>query len=267
MPMRSILAVLLAICLQAGFTQQNSPYILKWQKELPLLGTGLILMGTGSWAVQQLDPLSVEDIGQLDASDINGFDRNAIENFSTQANDISDLFLYGSIAPPLSLLIDKQIRSDFAKVSILFLETVLISQGLTTLTKGLAKRTRPFAYNPEVEMDKKLERTARTSFYSGHTGTVSAFCFFSAKVFSDYHPDSKWKPVVWGAAGALPAITGYLRVKAGKHFPTDVMTGYVVCGAIGYFIPHIHRSDGEEQMSLQFQPGLQGPGFTFRYRW
>jgi len=26
----------------------------------------------------------------------------------------------------------------------------------------------------------------------------------------------------------LPAIQGYLRVRAGKHFPTDVITGYIV---------------------------------------
>ena len=39
----------------------------------------------------------------------------------------------------------------------------------------------------------------------------------------------------------LPAVTGYLRFKAGKHFPTDIIVGYGVGATIGYLVPELHK--------------------------
>ncbi|MBT8218659.1 MAG: phosphatase PAP2 family protein, partial [Bacteroidia bacterium] len=47
-------------------------------------------------------------------------------------------------------------------------------------------------------------------------------------------------PVVWTTAIAVPALTGLLRTRAGKHFYTDVIVGFVVGAAVGYLIPEIH---------------------------
>jgi len=53
---------------------------------------------------------------------------------------------------------------------------------------------------------------------------------------------SRWKPIVWTAAATIPAITGYLRVRGGRHFPTDVIGGYIVGAAVGCLVPHLHRT-------------------------
>ena len=259
----------LFICLQlsAGIAQNNSPYQLHWKKELPILLGGTVILGTGTIVAGQVDPLTVEAIDNLDASSINEFDRKAADNWSPSADEASDYFLFGAFATTFSLALDKKVRSEIGKVAVLFAESFILSQGLTTLTKGTVKRSRPFLYNPDVDILEKQSSTSRFSFYSGHTGTVAVLCFFSAKVFSDYHPESKWKPVIWTAALTAPAITGYLRVKAGKHFPTDVITGYIVSGAIGYLIPQIHKTTADQNMSLQVVPGLNGPGFAFSYKW
>ena len=68
---------------------------------------------------------------------------------------------------------------------------------------------------------------------------LATFSFFTAKVFSDTNPNSKLRPWVWSSAALLPAVTGYLRVKGGKHFPTDVIVGYAVGAAIGILVPGI----------------------------
>ena len=94
----------------------------------------------------------------------------------------------------------------------------------------------------KTALESKQTFTAGASFFSGHTSCVASNSFFAARVFSDYYPESKWKPVVWGAAIALPAVTGYLRVKAGKHYPSDVIAGYAVGAAVGYFVPKLHRT-------------------------
>jgi hypothetical protein len=38
---------------------------------------------------------------------------------------------------------------------------------------------------------------------------------------------------VWAGAGALGAATGVLRIRAGQHFPTDVLVGAAVGTAFG----------------------------------
>jgi membrane-associated phospholipid phosphatase len=65
-------------------------------------------------------------------------------------------------------------------------------------------------------------------------------CFAAASMFSAYHPDSKWKPVVWTVAAILPAATAYYRVRGGKHFITDVATGYAMGALTGILIPRLH---------------------------
>ena len=38
---------------------------------------------------------------------------------------------------------------------------------------------------------------------------------------------------IWGGAGAVAAATGVLRIRAGQHFPTDVMVGAVIGTGFG----------------------------------
>ncbi|MGB0369657.1 MAG: phosphatase PAP2 family protein, partial [Flavobacteriales bacterium] len=123
----------------------------------------------------------------------------------------------------------------------IYAETALLTLGVTEFFKAGVRRPRPFTYNPDVAMHVKTERDARFSFLSGHTSITAALCFTTAKVFSDYSDNSTHKALVWTSAAVLPLITGVLRVEAGKHFPTDVISGYLVGGAIGYLVPWLHK--------------------------
>jgi hypothetical protein len=102
----------------------------------------------------------------------------------------------------------------------------------------------------------KLKRNVRTAFVSGHTSITACNTFFAAQVFSDFYPDSKWKPVIWSAAATIPAITGYLRVTAGKHFPTDVMAGYAMGTVIGILVPRLHRNKILKDKGISLNPGM-----------
>jgi membrane-associated phospholipid phosphatase len=140
-------------------------------------------------------------------------------------------------------LLDKNIRSDAPTVALLVGESMLLDLALTDLCKEIVRRPRPFCYNPDAPLSEKLNRDARQSFFSGHTSFSAAATFSAARIWSDYHPDSGWKPVVWATAAAIPATVGFLRVKAGKHYLTDVLTGFVVGGACGLLVPHFHRQN------------------------
>ena len=126
-------------------------------------------------------------------------------------------------------------------------------------------RSRPFVYNEDFSLSKKQTVGARHAFFSGHTSLTAASCFFTARVFSDYFPDSKYKPLVWAGAILVPATVGYLRVAAGKHFPTDVITGYAIGATIGMLIPHLHKKIKikNADSSLKLSVGATGASLTW----
>lgn len=230
----------------------QSPYILNKSKEIPLIGIGSISLGTSLILRGQVDLLTEEAINGLDRNIINTFDRNASFNASTLAAKQSDVFLYGSSALPIFLMASSQIKSDVFTIAALWGETVLMNGGLTLLSKYSSQRLRPFVYNPDFSLEDKLDLNAKTSFFSGHSSMVAASTFFAAKVFTDYYPHNRWRWLVWSLASIIPMTTAYLRVAAGKHFPTDVITGCLMGAACGFFIPEIHKKERKKDNEIVF---------------
>ena len=250
-------------------TNAQSPYYLSPKYDAITATGAMALWGTGVYLRRHDKRLSVEEIEQLDVNELESFRRNIITNQSLTAGRWSDHLKNSSQFLPLVLLADKGPRSDFKEMAVLYLETTMITRGLTSMTKLIRHRTRPFVYNENIAIGKKSTIRARQSFFSGHTSKTAAMTFFTAKVFADYHPDSKWKPFVWTMAATVPAVTGYLRVKAGQHFPTDVMVGYAVGGAVGYLVPHFHKTNRQKKdsssSSFKMGGGLTGMWAEYRF--
>lgn len=244
--------------------QYESPYKCTKKKDAIIYSIGSTGLGVGYYLHTKAPVLNVEQIELLDKNLINRFDRIATTYSSMKAKKASDVFFYGALAMPSLFAFSKKMRKDAKSISLMYGETLFLTVGITAITKKSVLRVRPYAYNPDFDISTKLEKNASFSFFSGHASVVAASSFFTAKVFADYHPDSKWKPVVWGAAATIPAITGYLRVRAGKHFPTDVITGYAVGAMIGILIPQIHkRKKRNENVQLSVNP--MGGYFSLRF--
>ena len=94
---------------------------------------------------------------------------------------------------------------------------------------------------------------------------VAGTSFLTARLYSDFHPDSKWKPAVWAAAATIPAVTAYLRVQGGKHYPTDVAAGYAVGALTGYFIPKLHKSKKLKVKGVSFYGGPNSALVQWRF--
>lgn len=231
----------LAIIISQNSIQAQSPYELNWKKDGGLVALGGISAGLGLYTRTKVQLLTTSEIAALNNQNVNAFDRFATNNYSTSADKTSDVFWATTHALPFLFLANQKSRKDILKLGILYGEVAFITTGITLIIKSTAKRTRPFVYNSDAPLDKKLTRNARTAFLSGHTSISAANSFFAAKVFADYFPNSKWKPAIWTAAAIFPGITGYLRVRAGKHYPTDVIAGYALGAAVGILIPHWHK--------------------------
>ena len=239
----------------------QSPYHLNWQKETSVLVAGSLTAGLGLYYRSKTPILQIDEIELLDKSSINSFDRVAIDNYSSAADRWSDVFWGGSHLIPLLYLTNKNSKSDFGKIGALYGEAFLLNASVTGLIKYTARRSRPFVYNPIVDIEKKLSRTARTAFLSGHTSMTATSCFFVAKVYSDYFPNSSWKPYIWTGAAIIPALTGYLRIKAGKHYPTDTIAGYALGAAVGVLVPQLHKNQNDRLTAFG-----GGSGVVLRWR-
>jgi len=237
--------------------EAQSPYQLNWKKESIYWGIGAATFTTSR--LLKDEPLTLVEISNLQSSEVSAFDRSAIFNLSESARTTSDILLYGSCALTGVLFLNKKGRSDWKTIAVLYSETLLINVGITDLTKRVTKRTRPYAYGNLINEDAKQSTSARHSFFSGHTSLAATNSFFVAKLLTDYFPKNKWRYVIWSTAVLIPATTGYMRVKAGRHFKTDVIVGFIAGGLVGYFVPHFHKIQKGKDMSLQIAP----TGFRF----
>lgn len=247
----------------------STPFHLNWRLDLPILAGGLGLNAISYFSVENLGSRSELEIQEISPVHLLKIDKKATDNFDLSADKASDFMVVGSAFLPLTLMADKDIRQDAKKISVLLSETILLTHGLTLVTKRLTLRNRPYVYNPEVPLEDKLTVSPRLSFFSGHTSMTAGFSFFTAKVWSDYHPYSRWKPVVWTAAATIPAVTGYLRYKAGKHYFTDVAAGYAVGALVGYLVPHLHKIDTKSKRKLRLSSDIREgtPVFVVRCLW
>ena len=217
------------------------------------------------------DEISQTTLNSLDKNDINSFDRRAVEQtnyqYANEAHKISNYWLMGSFLLPITLFIDKKIRNDWLRISLLYLETQAISSNMYIWLGPMAfERHRPVTYysDDQVGLNSKTPGRNKHSFFSGHTSNTATGTFFFAKVLTDYHPEwnGKWK--IWAAASIPPVMVGYLRYRALKHFPTDILIGFIVGGGSGILVPHLHKRKNKNlKMSLYWEEDNVG----FNARW
>ena len=214
---------------------------------------------------QIANSLSSEDIPQIDRSIIY-FDTNQAaiaEKWSDNFN-----FLSFGISAALVLSSPKNKQVTFNNI-VLYTEGALLTYGITEVLKSTVSRIRPYAYNEALPDSYRFREDVTSSFPSGHTSSTAYNCFFAATILNErYIADNQLglKIITWAVAASIPAVTGYLRTAAGKHFYTDVAAGYAIGALIGYGVPTLHKISNNE---MSFYPiatdEFQGLGFHINW--
>jgi len=223
--------------------QAQHPYHSSWSKDGWIIGAGTAVAISALAVNFSITPLTEQEIERLSRESVNAFDRPATYNYSKTLAGMSDVLVSLNAAAAMLLLFDQNIRNDWQTLSIMSMETALLTTFIPMCVKGQVQRIRPFAYNSNVPLDGKTTREVKRSFFSGHTSAAFAASVFISTVYSDYFPHSKWKPFVWTGSLLLASTVGFLRYESGAHFPTDIITGAVVGSIIGYMIPRLHRQN------------------------
>ena len=232
--------------IQKAYIHEN-PYEISLKKDWPYLLTGTALAATGHFVFENdnVTPYTITELDALDRNDVIAFDRVATYNRNAGAEKTSDALLLGSVVIlPSLFLLHRPTRKNFGGLLVMTYEAFSINYGITTIVKSAVNRTRPYTYNHEDYSNaERTDPESRFSYFSGHTSATAALSFLWAKVITDYHPHITKGYIIgiWGFAALIPATTGYLRIEAGKHYPTDVITGYVVGAVTGLLIPEMHK--------------------------
>jgi membrane-associated phospholipid phosphatase len=207
--------------------------------------------------VRGKDTYSEAQVNALNVNDIWKFDRWAAEqdaSYRETAHTISDWGLNTMLVAPALLALDKNIRKDWFDLLVLYGETHAINTSMYIMTSGLVNRARPLMYNDGVPMGDRTGKNTLNSFFSGHVSTTASSSFFMAKVYCDYHPElGNKKYWLYAAAVIPPAFVGFYRIRALKHFPTDVITGTIVGAASGILVPHLHKKK-KKKYGFSFVP-------------
>ena len=226
-------------------TPIGSPYHTTYWIDIPIIAIGLGFSRPVINALRDRDPnMTDTEIEDLSPSDVWWLDRGAAKQNPARANDyltVSSHLMRGSMFMPAFLLLDRRVRTIWKDYLIMYMEAQSVNAGIYQIGASLFPRKRPFMYNPDESMERKLGDNTTNSFFSGHTSVVATSCFFMVKVYYDLHPGAANRLVWYGLAALPPIAVGYCRYKGGKHFPTDILTGYAVGALSGILIPEWHK--------------------------
>jgi membrane-associated phospholipid phosphatase len=134
--------------------------------------------------------------------------------------------------------------------AVMYGETVALTETLTDITKIAVRRPRPIDYiNCPYGAAKTATSPACTgntdlqlSFFSGHASTVGAIG--ATATYLAFERAGARSPRAWITLLATVGMTTFVsveRVRAGEHFPTDVLAGAFAGGMVGVLVPHLHR--------------------------
>ncbi|MBN2716505.1 MAG: phosphatase PAP2 family protein [Deltaproteobacteria bacterium] len=247
----------------------NIPYALSPVKDISLSSIALSLTVTGLFMAYSNDDITPAEVMNLNADSINRFDRGATHHWSPASAALSNVGAIVSGTIPLLYVLQQvtthQKRTGLT-VLVMYAEAMGITVGLTNIVKGAVRRDRPFLYNTRLSVDQRAtEIDPRTSFFSAHSSIAFCSATFFSTVFFRLHPQSRWRFAILSGTLTLAGATAMLRYTAGKHFPTDILTGVAVGTLTGFIIPAAHHSRSRAFAVYPLNGSVKGIGATISF--
>lgn len=189
-------------------------------------------------------------------SNLLAIDRGAVtQTVDPNAGALSYVALYSAVGFAVLDPILSGVRDgwDAAIVdAVLYAETISLTEMLTEVTKIAVRRPRPVDYvtcpypQPTPTPLKCSGSTnLQLSFFSGHASTVASIGATATYLAFQRSPRSPRAWLTLGVSVLATTFVSYERVRAGDHFPTDVIAGAMAGAAVGVLVPHLHRHSSE----------------------
>ena len=217
------------------------PYRLNPYTDGAMLAAGAVGCSSYIWGRNSVEPYTGNDLLSLDKNNVNTIDRSAAGRWSSASDTASTYLLCTISIMPLAYAADAGVRDRWYTLLLMYAESFMLCAGVTETLKVSVHRTRPFVYGSSAPDNEKLSADGRKSFPSGHTSISFNTAVFSSMVFSDLYPSSAWRPAVWAVSLSAVTCVGYLRFRAGKHFPSDIAAGACIGAASAAIAVYSHR--------------------------
>ncbi len=232
---------------------------------LGFAGLSTVILSTGEIRPQQIS-------STFTTSQLLGIDRTAImQTVDPNAAVISNVGLYAAIGYTVIDTIATGFREGSKQAAlvdgIIYAEALAITAGVTNLAKVAVRRPRPTAYiaaatHKNDPTYSNADSDSSLSFFSGHAATLGAATGVATYLAFTRSPSSirPWLTLAGGTA--LTAFVSVERVRAGAHFPTDVIAGAMAGAGLGVLVAHLHREDTAKQRRvwIGFTPSGVGEG-------
>ena len=175
-------------------------------------------------------------------------DLSVRENFLPAAGRVSDVTLVLSIVAPYVLTVSDGFDEAAGQRALIYTQALGATVLPTALIKYLVDRPRPYTYSTHPRARALVVEDgddSHKSFYSGHAATAFAAAVASSTLFATQNENREARAAAWGIQLALATATANLRVRAGKHFYSDVLVGALVGSGIGFGVVALHAPSGE----------------------
>lgn len=163
----------------------------------------------------------------LQSSSSPGLDRMALV-VSAGTSPIGLAFLAGGVVAALAS------RRRFREAALVV--GTGVAELATILLRLLTERSRP-----DASLIRVVEFTPGTSFPSGHAADAAAL----AMLLGQFTSNRSWprRIGVWAGLGLFALSVGIARIYLGAHWPSDVIGGYLVGGALGLALGWLAKSN------------------------
>ncbi|MCA9597305.1 MAG: phosphatase PAP2 family protein [Myxococcales bacterium] len=217
-------------------------YQLYWQLDVPLLvSAGVLSLGRSFRTAKGSAPAYCTTTPEgCDKSDLAAWDRPYAGTYEPRWNTVSDLGAGVLLVAPIPLLSADEGFLSALNDSVVVYESTVTAVALSALATLSTSRARPFVYGTSAPESVRKSPDGALSFISGHTTASFALSTSLFWTVERRHHGSAYTWAVFGVGTAVATTVGISRVKAGKHFPSDVVAGALVGASIGTLIPALH---------------------------
>jgi len=206
----------------------------------------------------EIQPLAVQSGAE---SRLLGIDRIAVtQTIDPHAATYSDIGLYAGVGLAVVDTLSSAFRDRWEAAftdGVLYAESISLTLAVDDLVKIAVRRPRPSDYS--LANGNTTNTDLSLSFFSGHEAVLSSITATATYLAFIHSPDSPRPWLTLAGGTLLTAFVGYERVRAGAHFPTDVVMGALAGASVGVLVPHLHRQ-GTRPIWIDCAPAPGGIG-------
>jgi len=244
-PVRVVLGLALAACVSSTAPARAEPTPLDQPRSNSYyrLHAGLI---AGSLLVTAGEELATIHHGA--GYDLNAFgpDDSVRDRFSASAAGLSDKLVAINVLMPVFLQMSGGFDTSMGNAMVIYGEAHAFNLLAVNTAKIIVRRPRPYTHSTDPRVRAFLDRQgsdAYASFYSGHASVAFTGAAAGSILYSARTDELVARHTVWGLSFLFAGMTAQLRVRAGRHYRTDIWLGTLSGLAAGFLVPALHGAE------------------------